>query len=73
MPVMDGLEATRHIRGHERSNQLHPVPIIALTGLASDSTHQEALESGVDVFLTKPVRLKVLTEVLESMGLLPAT
>ena len=69
MPVMDGLEATRRIRLHERRNQLSPVAILALTGLASDKTQQEALESGVDVFLTKPVRLKTLSEVLKSLDI----
>lgn len=71
MPVMDGLEATRHIRAFESKNQLTAVAILALTGLASDSAYQEALESGVDVFLTKPIRLKALSEVLESRGILP--
>lgn len=71
MPVMDGLEATRRIRAHEHRNELCGVAILALTGLASDSTHQEALESGVDVFLTKPVRLKTLSQVLGSMGISP--
>ncbi len=67
MPVMDGLEATRRIRSHERRHQLAPVVVLALTGLASDKTQQEALESGVDVFLTKPVRLKTLSEVMKSL------
>lgn len=71
MPVMDGLEATRRIRALEHRNQLRAVPILALTGLASDSAHREALESGVDVFLTKPVRLKMLSENMEKMRLLP--
>lgn len=70
MPVMDGLEATRQIRAYERRNQWQAVTILALTGLASDSAHQEALESGVDVYLTKPVRLKVLQEVLVSVNIL---
>ena len=47
MPIMDGLEATRQIRAHERKHQLDAAAIIALTGLASDSTRQEALDSGV--------------------------
>lgn len=70
MPVMDGLEATRLIRAHERKNQCNPVVIVALTGLASDQIHQEARESGINVFLTKPVRLKTLCEVLESTNVL---
>ena len=69
MPIMDGLEATRQIRAHERKHQLDPAAIIALTGLTSDSTHQKALDSGVDKFLTKPVRLKLLGEELKSMGI----
>lgn len=64
MPVMDGLEATRQIRAFERDNRSSRVSILALTGLASDRTHKEAFESGVDVFLTKPVRLQTLREEL---------
>lgn len=73
MPVMDGLEATRQMRAYEQWNQLSPVSILALTGLASDRTHQEALESGVDVFLTKPVRLQTLRQQLGSLIASPAT
>lgn len=67
MPVMDGLEATRLIRAHELRTQLQAVAIVALTGLASESTHQEALQSGVDVFLTKPVSLKTLSQILTGL------
>ncbi|KAF5655166.1 hexose transporter [Fusarium sp. NRRL 25303] len=56
MPVMDGLEATRRIRRYERENELEPALIIALTGLASKETQQEAFNSGMDLFLTKPPR-----------------
>jgi CheY-like chemotaxis protein len=38
--------------------------VIALTGLASAEAQQEAFSSGVDQFMTKPVRLKELGEVL---------
>ncbi|KAI1338408.1 hypothetical protein F5Y15DRAFT_387135 [Xylariaceae sp. FL0016] len=65
MPVMDGLEATRSIREFEKSQQLAPAtPIIALTGLASASSQQEAFASGMDLYLTKPVKLKELTSAL---------
>lgn len=67
MPVMDGLEATRLIRAHEFKTQLQAVAIVALTGLASESTHEEALQSGVDVFLTKPVSLKTLSKILTGL------
>ncbi|KAH6688425.1 hypothetical protein F5X68DRAFT_190098 [Plectosphaerella plurivora] len=68
MPVMDGLEATRRIRAREAEGRLSRVKILALTGLASERTYQEALQSGVDVFLTKPVRLQVLSEQLDALA-----
>jgi CheY-like chemotaxis protein len=71
MPIMDGFEATRRIRAYERENQLKPCVIFALTGLASESAQQEAFGSGVDLFLTKPVKLKELGMILRSRGLLP--
>lgn len=66
MPIMNGLEATRQIRAFERKSQIKAVSIIALTGLISSDTKQEAFESGVDVYLTKPVGFKTLREVLEA-------
>ena len=65
MPVMDGLAATREIRKHERSLGQKACTIIALTGLGSADSQQEAFSSGVDLFLTKPVRLKYLREILK--------
>lgn len=70
MPVMDGLEATRQIRAHERRAQTAPVTIIVLTGLASDRIRNEAFESGVTVFLTRPVGLDLLREKLDAQSLL---
>ncbi|KXJ85133.1 histidine kinase G7 [Microdochium bolleyi] len=64
MPVMDGLEATRGIRELEFVEQLEPSKIIALTGLASAEVQKAAFASGVDVFLTKPVRFKDLSPLL---------
>ncbi len=69
MPIMDGLESTRRIRALERKLSLIPVPIFALTGLASAETQKEAFESGIDVFLTKPVKFDDLVEQLVKRGL----
>ena len=69
MPIMDGLESARWIRQHERANRLEQTPIIALTGLAGAGIQQDAVASGVDMFLTRPVTLKRLVEALESVGL----
>lgn len=70
MPVMDGLESTRRIRALETERGLSRCNIFALTGLASADAQQEAFASGVDLFLTKPVRLKELSKILESKGVL---
>ncbi|KAG6171856.1 hypothetical protein E4U11_007310 [Claviceps purpurea] len=70
MPVMDGFEATRCIRAHEDHENMQRVPVIALSGLASEEAQREALGSGMDLLLTKPVKLKALGGILESMGVL---
>lgn len=65
MPVLGGLEATRRIRGFEREIGLKPAKIIALTGMGTEDAQKEAFASGVDMFLTKPVRLKEIAALLD--------
>ncbi|CZT51783.1 uncharacterized protein RSE6_12978 [Rhynchosporium secalis] len=67
MPIMSGIESTRHIRRYEKENGLQPVALIALTGAANPSTRQEAFSSGVDLFLTKPVPMKTLRGMLDDL------
>lgn len=69
MPIMDGLESARRIRQYERVNRLRQTPIIVLTGLDGENVQEDAVASGVDLFLTRPVTLKRLTEALEAVGL----
>ncbi|KAH7245722.1 hypothetical protein BKA59DRAFT_418834 [Fusarium tricinctum] len=70
MPVMNGFEATRAIRTIEADGAGPRCSIFALTGLASRDAQQEALLSGIDLFLTKPIALAEITHILESKGLL---
>lgn len=65
MPVMDGLESTRHIRAYERSNNIKGATVIALTGLGSVNAQQEAYSSGINTFVTKPVKLKELSQLFD--------
>ncbi|KAM0279563.1 hypothetical protein ACHAQH_004518 [Verticillium albo-atrum] len=65
MPVMDGFEATREIRRLENKAGVAKSKIIVLTGLSSDSDRKEAVASGSDMFLTKPVKLVKVREVLD--------
>lgn len=53
MPVMDGLTATREIRGLDRSDA-QEVPIIALTANAFQSDVEQSLDAGMDAHLAKP-------------------
>lgn len=64
MPLMDGLQSTRKIRQLERAEKIEPATVIALTGLASATIQREAIASGMDLFLTKPVDLKSLQRTL---------
>jgi CheY-like chemotaxis protein len=64
MPVMDGITATREIRLFEQQHNMKPTKIIALTGLASTSTRIEAMSSGADHFVTKPVKFQALSALL---------
>lgn len=66
MPVMNGFESSRAIRSHEAlQGQLKPARIIALTGLGSEASKQEAKMSGIDEFHTKPVKFGALKELLQ--------
>ncbi|KAJ5737122.1 uncharacterized protein N7483_002247 [Penicillium malachiteum] len=67
MPVMNGFEATRAIRAFEkgRDDEVKASTIIALTGLSSTVDEEEALGSGMDLFLTKPVAFKEVKKILD--------
>lgn len=64
MPKLDGLEATRLLRTDPR---FASTPIIALTALAMLGDRERCLEAGVNEYLTKPVSLKKLSEIVEKL------
>ena len=60
MPLMDGFEATRRIR---RSPRPH-VPIVAVTAHAMMGDRERCIREGMDAYLSKPVALGPLADVL---------
>ena len=69
MPVMDGFDATREIRKREKELDKNPVMIVALTAHAFDEVKDKCDEAGMDKFLTKPLQLKTIQELLD--GIMP--
>ncbi len=61
MPVMDGYEATRRIRRNPRHEKIH---IIALTANAMEGAVERCREAGMDDYLSKPLRPKLLLSTL---------
>ncbi len=65
MPEMDGFEATKTIRALEKRENFQPTPIVALTAYAMKGDEQRCLESGMDDYITKPVKKQAMIAVLE--------
>ena len=73
MPVMDGLAATRRIRGWEEERGRPPTPILALTASTLSGELQHALDAGCTAYLRKPVRLITLVEAVGKYAAKTAT
>ena len=66
MPVMNGYEATKEIRRLEEP-ALAEIPILAMTANAFDEDRKNALECGMDVFLSKPIQMEELIQTLQTV------
>ena len=64
MPILDGLAATRYIREMEETCD---VIIVAFSALGSGDNRARALEAGCDEFITKPVELARLTNLMTAL------
>ena len=67
LPVMDGWEATRRLKGDKRTAS---IPVVALTGHALAGISEGAKRAGCDAFVTKPCLpedlVKEIRRILES-------
>jgi len=79
MPIMDGYEATRLIREHEKKaaaafirnnpgqdSNVHKTPIIAMTAHAIKGYREKCLAAGLDDFMTKPLKKKSFLALVHS-------
>jgi len=64
MPVMDGLAAMKEIRADVA---LKDTPIVALTALAMPGDRERCLAAGATDYLSKPVSMKALVELVEKL------
>jgi len=61
MPLMDGFEATRQIKAF-----MPDLPVIALTAHVTADDENEAMVSGCNAYITKPVSKTRLLEIIEN-------
>ncbi|KAB8227238.1 Histidine kinase [Aspergillus alliaceus] len=66
MPILDGLQSTRLIR-----QMGYSAPIVALSAFAEDSNIKDCMDSGMDMFISKPIRRPVLKQVLNKFATIP--
>ncbi|ROT41114.1 osmosensing histidine protein kinase SLN1 [Sodiomyces alkalinus F11] len=66
MPNLDGLQSTKLIR-----QMGYKAPIVALTAFSEESNVRECMESGMDEFLSKPIRRPALKQVLMKFATIP--
>ena len=63
MPVMDGLQATRHIRSLPREDA-KTIPIIGLTANAFKEDAQKCMEAGMNEHVSKPIQVTELVNLI---------
>lgn len=65
MPEMDGYEATAMIRNPESNIFNHKIPVIAMTAHALKGDQEKCLIAGMDDYISKPIDIAKLKELLE--------
>ena len=66
MPVMDGYQATRHIRQLADSAKA-TIPIIAVTANAFEEDRAKAMEVGMNAHISKPIDMQALVQIFQKL------
>lgn len=64
LPGMDGLTATRFLKGDEKTRH---IKVIALTAFAMKGDEERMLAAGCDGYVSKPIRYKDFLQTVKSM------
>ncbi|MCU7959294.1 MAG: response regulator [gamma proteobacterium symbiont of Bathyaustriella thionipta] len=73
MPVMDGYRATQEIRRREEKSGQRRMPILAMTANAMAGDRKKCIDSGMDDYISKPLRPDELEELLQRWVKSPET
>ena len=63
LPGMSGTEATKILKAAEETGS---IPVIALTALAMKGARENLLAEGFDAYLSKPIEMKQLLQLIQS-------
>ncbi len=64
LPEISGLEVSRRLKGDDRSRR---IPIVAVTAFAMGWHEREALDSGCDAYISKPISILGFLNTVEAV------
>ena len=67
MPVMDGYQAVREIRSGRHAGVDPAIPVVAMTAHALTTDREQCLAAGMSEYLSKPIEVDKLVEVLQRL------
>ena len=68
LPLLNGLEATKIIRGIEKTENRKKISIIALTASAMKGDKEKFISSGCNAYMTKPLNMNTLIETINKFS-----
>ena len=69
MPIMDGYQATRHIRDSIKAGVWKEIPIVGCTAYEGKEKLEECLRSGMDMYVKKPLDRSKFTQLLSKFNI----